>query len=216
MEEVVGEDISSLFGALLFGDKSGLNEEDLEKFQKNGVMHILAVSGLHVSMVYGFCILIFGSIRKKTTSIMIFLILIAYGILADFTPFYRYDMLTATAFSSFLLLLLNPLDLFSLGFQLSFGATAMLALLIETCKRRRNPKAIDQLLPIILLQVFMIPFTAYTFNYISYISIFANIPVVFIASFAVPIGLLCFIASFVFVEGHFLFHSRWWEKFYLV
>ncbi len=213
LEEKIGPEEAGIIRALIFGDKSGIDEESLMKFQNNGVIHILAVSGLHISMIYGFCVLIFGSVRKKSTCIVIFVVLLSYGFLADFTPsvmramvmigthvfasirFHRYDMLTATGFSALVLLILNPLDLFSLGFQLSFGATTLLSLFIELSKRREKGRWIDNMMPVILLQVFMIPFTAYTFNYVSIISIFANIPIVFIASIGVPLGMSCFIAS---------------------
>ncbi len=213
LENRVGTEEAGIIRALLFGDKNGIDEESLEKFQENGVIHILAVSGLHISMIYGFCVLVFGSVRKKSTCVIIFMALISYGYLADFTPsvvraivmigihvfasirFYRYDMLTATAFSGLIILFVNPLELFSLGFQLSFGATTLLSLFIELGKRREKDRWIDAMAPVVFLQLSMIPFVAYTFNYVSLISIIANIPIVFLASVGVPLGMICFIAS---------------------
>ncbi len=213
LDEHLGDRLAGIVMALLFGEKNGLSEEDLDKFQKNGVIHILAVSGLHVSIVYAFCIIVFGSVRRKGTCIIILFILILYATLADFTPsvsraivmicihifasvrFYRYDMLSATAFAGLVLLILNPIDLFSLGFQLSFGATFLLSIFIEFAKRRKKIGKLHNMLPIILLQLAMLPFTAYTFNYISFIGILANIPIVFLASLAVPIGMICFLIT---------------------
>ena len=51
---------SGLARALLLGDRSGMEEDDRAAFQELGVAHVLAVSGLHVSFIFGFLLLILG------------------------------------------------------------------------------------------------------------------------------------------------------------
>ena len=48
------DDIKNITTAMIFGDKTGMNENLYESFQKNGTAHILAVSGLHIGIIYAF------------------------------------------------------------------------------------------------------------------------------------------------------------------
>ena len=50
-QEICVPEDAGIFQAILLGDKSGLSEELRERFQDNGIAHILAVSGLHVSLI---------------------------------------------------------------------------------------------------------------------------------------------------------------------
>lgn len=43
---------SSMMGAILFGEKDEMDEDVLEDFRKNGTAHVLAVSGLHIGIIY--------------------------------------------------------------------------------------------------------------------------------------------------------------------
>ena len=51
IENNLPEDEAGILSAMLFGSKGGLDADDKELYQKNGIMHIMAVSGLHVSML---------------------------------------------------------------------------------------------------------------------------------------------------------------------
>ena len=47
----LGSDNGGLIGAMLLGDKSDLSGDDKSLYQRNGISHILAISGLHLSML---------------------------------------------------------------------------------------------------------------------------------------------------------------------
>lgn len=131
-----------IISAMITGEQSLLNIEVKELYQKNGISHILAISGLHISIVGMYLFLIFqklGFHNTISTIITIFLVL-CYGILTGFSISTSraiimlalslgakvigrtYDGKTAVSFSAWILLLQSPLQLFQAGFLLSFGA----------------------------------------------------------------------------------------------
>lgn len=148
-EQVYSEQNSSLLRAMVLGEKEELDAEVKELYQKNGISHLLAISGLHISLVgMG----IYRFLRKLTGSyafagIPSVLFLCAYGwmtgasvstvrasamcglaILADLTG-RTYDMLTAIGVSALVLMITNPLSVRQSGFLLSFGAVLGIALI---------------------------------------------------------------------------------------
>lgn len=128
--------------AMLLGEKYLLTEEIKELYQQNGISHLLAISGLHVTLIGMF---IFRLLKKlkvpllPVTLITIFFVY-SYGVLTNFSvsanrsvvmmvlfllaaPVGKtYDILSALSLSAFLILLQNPMQLFSAGFLLSYSA----------------------------------------------------------------------------------------------
>jgi competence protein ComEC len=141
--------------AMLLGEKYLLEDEIKRLYQSSGISHILAISGLHVSLL-GSGILWF--LRKcrlpqfPSTLLTIFL-LYSYGELTNFSVSTNracvmmtilllapllgksYDLLSATALSALLILLQNPLQLFSAGFLLSYAAVLGIAVLLPCLKQ---------------------------------------------------------------------------------
>ena len=144
------EDAAAIF-AMLFGGYAGLNPELIEDFQTTGIVHILSVSGSHMSllaMVTAWLCLILR-LSKKLTFVIGFFVIITYAILSGLLPqvlrsatmgsliFFAKTLdaeaegarlLTLTALA---MLINQPLLLFDISFQLSFSATAGLMYLSE-------------------------------------------------------------------------------------
>ncbi len=135
---------SGLAMGLLIGDKSDITTEVKEKFKSSGIIHILAVSGLHVGYILlvltivgrlfqfppilKFLLIVFGlHFYMALTGWPISVIRAGYmGILYAYAQLKEYkthhwNILGVVAFIS---LLIDPIQLFSLSFQLSFGAVA--------------------------------------------------------------------------------------------
>lgn len=113
-------------------------------FTKTGVIHVLAVSGLHVGIIYLFLSWILKLKRNQVNAawkiILLIFILFLYAMITGFSPsvsravlmfsFMRIGelfgkkvhTLNALAFSAFIILIYNPTELFQLGFQLSYFA----------------------------------------------------------------------------------------------
>lgn len=131
--------------ALVLGVKNELDDEIKQAYAASGAMHVLAVSGLHVGMIYGIILLIFGKIRKVKGGNFIFAIiaLCLLWIYAGITGLpasvlravtmlsviilsriknRQTNIYNSLAIAAVLLLIYNPLFLFSVGFQLSFLA----------------------------------------------------------------------------------------------
>ena len=140
--------------AMLLGEKYLLDDEVKQLYQQNGISHILAISGLHVSLIG---MSFFWLLRKCKLSLpaatfITILFLYSYGVLTNFSVSTNraivmmvilllaplvgktYDMLSATALSTFLILLQNPLQVISAGFLLSYLAVLGIALILPSLK----------------------------------------------------------------------------------
>lgn len=154
LEEAAGED-AGIYQAMLLGEKSSLDEEVKLRYQMAGMVHILAISGLHISVLgmglfsllkklslgnglAGFLslsvILQYGMLTGSSVSAMravcMFVLAIGARILGR-----SYDLLTALAASAILLLLDTPAYLYSSSFLLSFGAVAGLGIVAPALNR---------------------------------------------------------------------------------
>lgn len=212
---VAGEQELGVLQAMVFGDKSALDDELYETFQQNGTAHILAVSGLHIGMVYAMLCAVLGGRRRYTTNAVIAACLLLYTGLAGGSPsvvravlmillhmiarlsHYRYDLMTAAAVAAGILLADQPFQLFSTGFQMSFLAVCSMAVLMPLFQHLPIPAVVrNTILPVFVIQAGMAPYSAYRFHYFSLGAFAANLPVVFLAGFLVPVG----VASILLVQ----------------
>ena len=130
--------------ALILGDKSLIDSEIRNAFTATGAMHALAVSGLHVGIMLpiflGFFKLFGKYIKRKQAVIIVVGILWIYALMTGFSPSViravfmfsvlalaqimgrNYNPINTLFFTSFVLLLFQPLYLFDIGFQLSYIA----------------------------------------------------------------------------------------------
>lgn len=150
---------AGMYRALLIGDRSGLNKKQLESFKAAGVFHILAISGLHLSLVATALFVIFYWLAKRSQYLMLRISCKKLALLATIPPLCGYALLagaqipvlrslimvlvfilsfcvqrqrsafTTLSCAAFLILLLNPKTLFTASFQLSFIAVASLILI---------------------------------------------------------------------------------------
>ena len=134
-----------LFMALVFGYKSGLDPELKKDFQQTGLMHLLAVSGLHLGLLLFFLkrlLILIPILQKNPLALGVLLIgaLWGYALLTGLAPsviravvlFSALEMgrwqkrhvnsLHALVLAAFLTLLVEPASLLQLGFQLSYTA----------------------------------------------------------------------------------------------
>ena len=135
------EDTSAFVRALLLGDGTGLSYAVNTDFKISGIRHIIAVSGLHISILYGLVSLVTLRRRYLTAAVGI-PVLLLFAAVAGFTPsvtracimvwlmllaqvFEReYDGLTALSFAVLVMLTVNPLAVTSVSLQLSAGCVA--------------------------------------------------------------------------------------------
>lgn len=148
IDRIFPEDTASFARALLLGDGTRIDYETNTAFKISGIRHIIAVSGLHVSILFSLIYLFSGKHRVLTALIGIPVLLI-FAAVAGFTPsvtracimnglmmlallFEReYDPPTALSFAVLAMLVVNPLVITSVSFQLSVGCMAGIFLFAE-------------------------------------------------------------------------------------
>ena len=133
---------ASICYAMVIGDTSGVDSETLDSFRYGGVAHIFAVSGLHIGIIFGIISFVFNKMRanKYVSCIVCLGLIIFYSGICGFTVssiravimcavtmltklfHVKRDGLNSLAFAVLLILLIFPLNLFSIGFQLSVCA----------------------------------------------------------------------------------------------
>jgi competence protein ComEC len=145
-------DEKAVLKALVFGDRSGIDDRLRERFNRAGVGHLLAISGLHVGIVAA---VVFGCFRwifsflppllwrgwgRQWAAAATVVPVLAYGVLAGMSPSTQRaefmvavflaalilgrttDILNTLAVAALVILVLFPPALFSISFQLSFAA----------------------------------------------------------------------------------------------
>lgn len=191
---------------ILFGNTSYMDEETREIFSDNGTAHILAVSGLHIGILYGFYKWAQKKVRRKLFTCIYLCLLFIYGTAAGWSVSVvravimiiilmtgeavdrPYDMLTAALLSSFIILLENPFYLFTAGFQMSFLTVISIAFLMPVFKEYVG----TYWSMVFAIQAGLAPYIMYTFDKCSFRGILLNIPTVFLAGILVPAGVAGF------------------------
>lgn len=204
-----------LLVGMLLGERGFIPLDLKEVFTEAGIMHILAVSGLHVGII-AMALLAFLSILrlpKKLKLLILILILIIYASITGFRP----SVLRATImfilliggklinrsrnlnislfFAAFLILLLNPLTLYDAGFLLSFIVTFSIinlspilqGLFSKIVVWIKNPLAVS-----IAAWIGIFPLSAYFFTKVSIISIVSNLFIIPLTAIAVILGFITF------------------------
>lgn len=136
--------------AMALGDKNGLEDETKSSFQQGGVLHILTISGLHITLIgMGLLkLLMRAGCPLKAAAPVSLAVLILYGVFIGMGSSCvrailmfcaallaklikrTYDLPSALSLAAILMLLDNPAYLFYSGFQLSFGSVACAGILL--------------------------------------------------------------------------------------
>ena len=137
-------DMSYLASGIVLGDKDGFSAEWKEKLSQDGISHLFAVSGLHVSILLGALFFLLEKLKlsKLLRTVTVCAFALFYMYLVGFTPSVcravimsgcavmggiwgrRTDSITSLAVSAAVLCLISPNGVIDLSFQLSFLATA--------------------------------------------------------------------------------------------
>ena len=146
---------AQLLKGILLGKRSDVPTETLDIFRNSGTFHVLAVSGLHVGLVAMFCYFGFSLFRfpQKILCLLTIIAVLTYACLIGFRPsvfraslmailflFATFidrdaDLFNLLAFAALVLLLLNPLQLWDVGFQLSFVAVAAIVYFVPKMEK---------------------------------------------------------------------------------
>lgn len=153
----------SIIQALILGQKKDISKEIYQDYAAAGAIHILAVSGLHVGIVYFILLFLFKPITHlpygdTVLSILVVICLWGYAFITGLSPsvIRAVTMFTFFAFATiidrrtnsintlflsyFVLLLINPFWLFHVGFQLSYLAVFFILWILPVLNKLYYPK----------------------------------------------------------------------------
>ena len=209
----MSDDSAGIAFAMLTGDKTNISDERLNSYSGAGIVHILTVSGLHITFLIAVLSFILKKmkINKFVNFALIAAFLIFYCYICNFTPsvlrasimglvlisaslFAReYDKFTALAIAGFLILFINPLSAFDVGFLMSFSSVMVIFLL-----QRKMEKLFSKFLPKPVASGLALTISA-QLGIIPYLAIFGqefNILSFVINLFLIPIFEVLFILLF--------------------
>lgn len=214
----------ALVGGLVFGRRDLLSFEMKQDYQKSGMMHLLAISGLHVGIVYLFISWLLGFMnfsakQRRIKSIIIIGTLIFYAAFTGFSPSVSRAVLMFSLFAFgdlvnrpinrfqallsalFILLIINSTILFSIGAQLSFLAVFFIIWLYPKYKDRFESKyallnKVWQMFLISLIaQLAVAPLLMYYFGTMSTVSTFTSLLGIPLVALIIGFGILLVLIS---------------------
>ncbi len=205
----MGSDSGGVAYALLFGDKTLIDKDIYTLFASSGTSHLLAISGLHISVIIGLLYFFIKKIRiKNIFKFLIMLVVLGcYCYLCDFSVSvvrasimglvliatslagYRYDSLNSLGLACMVILLFLPLALFNVGFLLSFVAVFAIILFAKVAekfgiKNKILKKIVASIFTTFVVTLMTYPICASFFKEFSLYTIFANLIVIPIFSVA--------------------------------
>lgn len=208
LSQSLPEPEGSMARAIILGLRHDIPPSIYQDFQRSGTAHLLAISGLHMSIIAGIvlsaCVRLFGR-HRPTYFIATLGVLWLYSILAGMSPSVlraaimisiyllgthlgrQRSGLTAVTFAAAIMVAVDPDILWQVGFQLSFGAVLGLILIApplqDLLSRTRGPRLlVDSFAYSLGAIAATLPLVAYYFGYVSLWSLFAT----FLATLALP------------------------------
>ena len=190
---------TGIFSAILMGDKTELDQEIKDLYSLSGIAHILAISGLHISLIGMF---LYSLLRKRfsfaTSSALTIAVVTLFAITSGmgiatiraFVMFIlkligeilgrKYDYITAISLSALILLADNPFIIINSGFQMSFCAMITITIIWPKVVYLINIKSkiANSIVFSLCIGIFMNPVIAYNYFQLPTYSFMLNIIVV--------------------------------------
>ena len=148
---------SDYLNTFLLGNKNYIDDDIYESYSTNGISHLLAISGMHVSLLSSILLFILNKIKKSDINYVIVIIfLLFYSFLTDFSPSILRSFLLFTflfikrilnlniknnyilIFIMLMLLIYNPHYIYSLGFKFSFTISFFLITFSDIINKYKN------------------------------------------------------------------------------
>ena len=198
--------------SLIFGDNSYINDDVLSSYRKNGISHLFAISGLHISILTGVLYKILKRIKEEKRQSIIIAFLLFYMFITGFTPsstrgcifsilvilnkkyYFNIKTINLLLLTLSIIMIFNPLAINNIGMQYSFIATLFLIKLSNIINKSKHKLLITSL--VAFLSTF--PITVNNFYQINFISILYNLIFVpFVSIIFLPIIMLTYIFPFL-------------------
>lgn len=214
----MSEEGAGIAFAALTGDKSSLDDEVKNNFRNSGIIHLLTVSGLHITFLIALLSFVLKKckVNKYVNFALIFAFLGFYCYICGFTPSVlrasimglililapifgkEYDRLTTLSVAGIIILLISPLSAFDLGFLMSFGSVFTIFMLtppLERLFKKFMPKYFAGAIAVSLSAgLGVLPFYAYFGQDLNLLSILTNVLIIPLFEF---VFILLFVSVFI-------------------
>ncbi|WLD24213.1 ComEC/Rec2 family competence protein [Flavobacterium dauae] len=220
------EETQGFIQALLFGIKTNLNDEIQQQFKDFGILHVLAVSGMHVVLLFSTISYVLRKLRvsKNVITVILIIFLLIFSLMAGFSGSVvraslmclmtiigtltgrRIHTINLLVGSMLLILLFDPNYLFDVGFQLSYLAVFAIVFCYPVVQHYFTFKNwilnyFGQLVGVSLVaQLGVLPLSIYYFKQIPLLFLIGNIIAIPITSFLLVVWFLQMLLSLISVE----------------
>ena len=220
-EEDYSYGIKNINRAILLGDNTIIRKDLKDKIRYIGLSHIFAMSGLHIALVIAIFYFIFKKTikNKKVIEILLLVSITLYYLSvkesSSFTRAYimaivyllgklfyeKVDLGKTLFISAIVSILINPTVIFSVSFQLSYGAMIAIIYIFPYIRKinYKKLKILDYILFTTTIQIFLMPITIYYFNTIQFLSVISNLILLPLASFYITVNYIA-----LFLENFYL------------
>ncbi|MEA3485405.1 MAG: ComEC/Rec2 family competence protein, partial [Candidatus Aerophobetes bacterium] len=224
IEHTLPEPYSGALKGIMLGDKESLPSEVKDYFLRTGTGHILVVSGLHVGLILLILLIFFRTIglSPRLASLAAIPLLGYYAVLTGLrAPVMRATLmaivglvclltgretplLVVLSLAGIIILIFNPLSLFTVSFQLSFvtvGGIIYLTPYLEE-KLPHLPRWLNRSLAVSLAaQLSILPLMAFYFNRLPLIGLITNLLIAPLMTIILALGFLTLGVGIVTIEG---------------
>lgn len=200
--ENMSEKTAGVAYAVLTGGKDEIDSEVNDVYRSAGIVHLITVSGLHITFLSGLIAWILKKLRvnRFVNFSIITIILLLYSYICGFAPsvvratimgicfnlslvFGReYDGLNSLSVAGILTLLISPLTAYDVGFQMSYACVGTIMLIARPMAelfRKFFPRSVAGTLAVsVAAQIGVLPFLASFFSTFNLLSVFANLLII--------------------------------------
>ena len=178
---------SPYFYAFILGDTSFIDSSIKSTYQSNGISHLLAISGMHITLLFSTIYKLLEKIKRTKFNILfVFVLLFFYLFLVNFTPssiraglmfiililFKKMKSYKVLIFIFVLLISINPYYVYNIGFLLSFIVSFYILLFNDLIKGNYFQKL---LMTSLIAFIASMPVIIYNYNSINLLSVFLNL-----------------------------------------
>ena len=228
-------DEGAIIEAMTLGNKAALDDSIRQNYSRAGVSHVLALSGLHLTIIYGimqlilpFCFLTI--VGRRRLNLLVMLGIWAFTIIAGCPPSLvrasimcsimivcdlldrRGNLLNSLSLAAFVMLLIRPMWLMDVGFQLSFMSMLGIAIGLPFIHRYVSLKQlskqhtiwsrslkwiISMVMTSTVCGLFTMPLVGYYFGCVPLLSVFSNLIICALTTLLLWITALWWLISFV-------------------
>ncbi len=214
--------------ALLIGYRNDLDKDLVQAYSDTGVVHIIAISGMHIAIIYATLVWFFkffksSKFKRILEPILILIIIWIFTLIAGAAPSISRAAVMFTcilvakflnkngniyntlAVSAFILLVYNPYNLWDVGFQLSYAAVLSIVIFFKPLNnliyiQNKSLRKLWQLTSVTLAaQIFALPIVIYHFHQLPLMFLVGNL-------IAVPLS------GFILYAELALFCFSWWQN----